>query len=102
VFEGVERGRTLDRDLALHLWLVEHESRQLGKYLARRLSELRHLLLRRRLNRENSIALERRNRRWQTLPPVRDTLYALAESYGAKFGWNRRSGFGCFRRLEYT
>jgi len=49
VFEGVEGGGTHDGDLALHLGLVEHETRQLGKYLARRLPELRYLLLRRRL-----------------------------------------------------
>jgi len=49
VFEGVERGRTLDGYLFRHLGFVEHQSGELGKYFARGLLEVRDLLLRRRL-----------------------------------------------------
>jgi len=59
LFECVEAFRAHDGDRALHLGLVEHESRQLGKDLARRLAKLRYLLLRRRLKQDTNAANSR-------------------------------------------
>ena len=48
-FEGVVGGGTFDGNPARHFRLVEHESGQLGIYLARSLPELGLFVLRRRL-----------------------------------------------------